>query len=335
MSVKSALEMNYYATMNFTKLSNCTVTPLDTVEPLKQFADGKIVNIITIANATGFQVDTFINISAPHIFMSYEIIRVEVIVVAGINVSMEICQMQVYNHSAKSYDKFTMIDTSLQIKTIAILSNITDYIGPMGNVSIRFYASNSVPVPANLTIDGLVAQVQYREVVVEGGTYDWLFYNLLTLTITNVILIAINVRYFLLFRQKRKALAERKKKKAEKIRAIIKDAVWFWGHGAQVMKNFDRLVDKGTTTITLEALTRTWTQHYKNTFRKNFKLTEEEASIRAEAQKKKEILELYDLLKDKIDLKVVPITFGKHAGTESYQFEIWDEEQAINGSDEI
>ncbi|MHA1266444.1 MAG: FG-GAP-like repeat-containing protein [Candidatus Helarchaeota archaeon] len=158
----------------------------------------------------------------------------------------------------------------------------------------------------------------------QSPCYDWIFYLLLGLVIATAISLAVNLRYVHKYRQL-SIPEKRQKQRIENIRKIIKDAVWFWGHGSQVLKNFDKLVAKGTRIITLEALTRTWTQHYKNTFRKVFKLSEEEATERAETQKKKEITELYNLLKDKIHIKVVPIKFGKHAGKESYQFEIWEE----------
>jgi len=155
--------------------------------------------------------------------------------------------------------------------------------------------------------------------------YDWLFYLLLAITCATSFVLAINLRY--LRRYRRLGMPEdRNRKKTDNLRKAIKDAVWFWGHGTQVLKNFDKLVANDIQVITLEALTRTWTQHYKKTFQKVFKLTEEEASERAETQKKKEILELHNMLKDKIDVKMVPIKFGKYAGTDSYQFEVWDEE---------
>ncbi len=159
----------------------------------------------------------------------------------------------------------------------------------------------------------------------DGSQFDWLFYFLIAIVIVTAFILAINLRYF--FRYKRLELPQIKtKKKAENLRKVIKDAVWFWGHGAHVLKNFDKLINKNNQIITLEALTRTWTQHYKKTFKKVFKLSEEEASERAETQKKKEIFELYNLLKDKIEIKIVPIKFGKYAGSNSYQFEIWGEE---------
>ncbi|MHA1278868.1 MAG: FG-GAP-like repeat-containing protein [Candidatus Helarchaeota archaeon] len=159
----------------------------------------------------------------------------------------------------------------------------------------------------------------------ESSKYSWLFYNLLTLIITTSILFAVNLRYLFKFRQ-RAQIEAKSIEKTKSMREIIKSAVWFWGHGSHVLKNFDKLIASGVKTITLDALTRTWTQHYKKTFKKVFKLTEEEASQRAEAQKKKEILELYDLLKDKIDIQIVPITFGKYAGSNSYQFEVCEDE---------
>ena len=155
--------------------------------------------------------------------------------------------------------------------------------------------------------------------------YGWLFYLLLAITCATSFVLAINLRY--LRRYRRLGMPEdRTRTKTDNLRKAIKDTVWFWGHGSQVLKNFDKLIAKNMQIITLEALTRTWTQHYKKTFQKVFKLTKEEASERAETQKKKEILELHNLLKDKIDVKKVPIKFGKYAGTDSYQFEVWDEE---------
>lgn len=154
---------------------------------------------------------------------------------------------------------------------------------------------------------------------------DWLFYLFIILTCVTAIILAMNVRYFLTYRRREYA-EDITKRKAGEIRKRIKDAVWFWGHGSHVLKNLDKLITKDTRIITLEALTRTWTQHYKKTFQKIFKLSEEEAGERAEAQKKKEILELYNLLQEKIEIKLVPITFGKYAGSDSYQFEIWSDE---------
>ncbi|MHA1649752.1 MAG: hypothetical protein ACTSYB_06140 [Candidatus Helarchaeota archaeon] len=156
--------------------------------------------------------------------------------------------------------------------------------------------------------------------------YDWLFYNLITLIITNIVLLIINIRFFLKYRRIDNREISRKKK-IKHLREIIKRAVWFWGHGSAVIKNFDKLVSKNVKIVTLEALTRTWTQHYKKSFQKLFNISEKEAAERAEAQKKKDIQELYDLLKDKIEIKVIPITFGKYAGSYSYQIEIWDEER--------
>jgi hypothetical protein len=155
----------------------------------------------------------------------------------------------------------------------------------------------------------------------EAPRYDWIFHLFFALTSVTAILIALNVRYYLHFRR-RKALGEATLIRAETIRKTIKDATWFWGHGAQVLKNFDKQIDNNVKIITLEALTRTWTQHYKKSFQTVFKLSDEEATERAETQKKKEIVELYNLLKDKIDIKVIPIAFGKYAGSDSYQFEV-------------
>lgn len=151
--------------------------------------------------------------------------------------------------------------------------------------------------------------------------YELFLYQIIAFTATNLVLLAINLRYFLKFRR----IAKETKpisKKAETIRKLIEEAVWYWGHGPQVLKNFDNLVAKNVTTITLETLTRTWTQHYKQQFQKISHLSEEEALDRAEKQKKQDVVDLYNLLKEKIDVKVVPITFGKYAGSDSYQFEI-------------
>ena len=156
-------------------------------------------------------------------------------------------------------------------------------------------------------------------------TYDWLFYLLLGITIALAVFLTFNARFYIKYRRGEIPFP-RTRKKAESLRKTIRESVWFWGHGSKVLKNFDKLIAQNATTITLEALTRTWTQHYKNSYMNIFKLSDEEALIRAEKQKKIDILELYNLLKDKIDIKVVPITFGKYAGTDSYQFEIWDEE---------
>ncbi|NVM29308.1 MAG: VCBS repeat-containing protein [Candidatus Helarchaeota archaeon] len=156
-------------------------------------------------------------------------------------------------------------------------------------------------------------------------TYDWLFYLLLGITIALAVFLTFNARFYIKYRRGEIPFP-RTRKKAESLRKTIRESVWFWGHGSKILKNFDKLIAQNATTITLEALTRTWTQHYKNSYMNIFKLSEEEALIRAEKQKKKDILELYNLLKDKIDIKVVPIIFGKYAGTDSYQFEIWDEE---------
>ncbi|MDD1778837.1 MAG: VCBS repeat-containing protein [Candidatus Helarchaeota archaeon] len=151
--------------------------------------------------------------------------------------------------------------------------------------------------------------------------YELFLYQIIAFTVTNLVLLAINVRYFLKFRR----IAKETKpisKKAETIRKLIEEAVWYWGHGPQVLKNFDNLVAKNVTTITLETLTRTWTQHYKQQFQKISHLSEEEALERADKQKKQDVVDLYNLLKEKIDIKVVPIAFGKYAGSDSYQFEI-------------
>ncbi|HUX98192.1 MAG TPA: hypothetical protein VMV49_01440, partial [Candidatus Deferrimicrobium sp.] len=164
--------------------------------------------------------------------------------------------------------------------------------------------------------------------------YDWLFYLLIALVSAIAAVLTINLRYF--FRFQREEYWERTgKKKAETIRKILKEAIWFWGHGSTVLKNFDKLVANNITTITIEALTRTWTQHYKKSFQKIFDLTEEEAIERAEDQKKKDILELYNLIQDKIDVKKVPITFGKYVGSESYQFEISESEIETKSTQEV
>jgi len=151
--------------------------------------------------------------------------------------------------------------------------------------------------------------------------YDLFIYQVIALTATNLVFLIINVRYFLKFRRIAK---ERKpiSKKAATIRKLIEEAVWYWGHGPQVLKNFDNLIAKNATTITLETLTRTWTQHYKSQFQRLSHLSEEVAIERAEKQKKQDVLDLYNLLKEKIEVKVVPIAFGKYAGSDSYQFEI-------------
>lgn len=151
--------------------------------------------------------------------------------------------------------------------------------------------------------------------------YELFIYQIIAFTVTNLVLLTINIRYFLKFRR----IAKETKpisKKAETIRKLIEEAVWYWGHGPQVLKNFDNLVTKNMTTITLETLTRTWTQHYKQQFQKISHLSEEEALDRAEKQKKQDVIDLYNLLKEKIEVKIVPIAFGKYAGSDSYQFEI-------------
>jgi len=151
--------------------------------------------------------------------------------------------------------------------------------------------------------------------------YELFIYQIIAFTATNLVFLAINIRYFLKFRR----IANEVKpisKKAGTIRKLIEEAVWYWGHGPQVLKNFDNLVARNVTTITLETLTRTWTQHYKRQFQKISHLSEEEALDRAEKQKKQDIIDLYNLLKEKIDVKVVPIAFGKYVGSDSYQFEI-------------
>jgi len=157
----------------------------------------------------------------------------------------------------------------------------------------------------------------------EPTPYDLLLYQMIALTATNLAFLIFNLWYFFKFRRREKEF-KLLSNKAETIRKLIEESVWFWGHGPQVLKNFDNLVAKGVTTITLETLTRTWTQHYKQQFQKISHLSEKEALERAENQKKQDILDLYELLKDKIDIKIMPITFGKYAGSDSYQFEVSD-----------
>ncbi len=156
-----------------------------------------------------------------------------------------------------------------------------------------------------------------------SGRHDWLLYNLITLLITTLILFGINLFYVIKLQRSYKRHGD-VEKKAGKIRKILEEQLWYWGHGAKVLKNFDKLVENDVKVITLEALTRTWTQHYKKSFHKILGISEEEAADKAEEQKKRDILELYELLKDKIDIKIIPITFGKYAGSDSYQFEIPD-----------
>ena len=207
----------------------------------------------------------------------------------------------------RSNDKpFSSLAESQLIAQGSFNSSIHSAFAP--SIPLQYISTHNIANTYANTTDGLTP-------------YELLLYQVIALTATNIAFLIINIWYFLKFRRRDKEF-KLLSNKAETIRKLIEEAVWFWGHGPQVLKNFDNLVAKGATTITLETLTRTWTQHYKKQFQKISHLSEAEALERAENQKRQDVVDLYNLLKDRIDVKVVPITFGKYAGSDSYQFEI-------------
>ena len=150
----------------------------------------------------------------------------------------------------------------------------------------------------------------------------YLYIVLWILIISIIVSISINLRHSYQILKGKSISKKEDELKNKPLLDRINDALNGWEHQEQVVKNFSNLLSKSPNNITLNKLTRTWTQHYFNHFKMIYGLSKEEANDKALTKKVDDIKELYEKLKDTLKIKITKIKFGKYTGSLSYKIMI-------------
>ncbi|MHA1270169.1 MAG: hypothetical protein ACTSPY_10320 [Candidatus Helarchaeota archaeon] len=201
-------------------------------------------------------------------------------------------------------------------------NNYTDH---LINYGTYYYAI----IANNIWGNSPISTVRIVTFYSQSPGFNWFFFTLIIILISVIIgSVALNLRYYYILKIRKTRLTPNKKLKNKSLIEKLEYALKGHDRKNQFIKNFKNLLSKDSKNITLNRITRSWTQHYTTYFMQKFGLPKEGAEIRAAQKKEQEIQELYERLKNIIKIQVKKLKFGKYAGTKSYKI-IIDEETNI------
>ncbi|MHA1789262.1 MAG: LVIVD repeat-containing protein [Candidatus Helarchaeota archaeon] len=210
----------------------------------------------------------------------------------------------------------TMTKSTATLIAITDNNNFTDRLTRNG---IYYY----MIVPNNMWGDGPSSNIQEVNFILNKNTENDLYFLLFTILMiligTIIGSIALNFRYHFILKSRTPNSLKSGKSKNKSIIRKIEKALKGMERKDQFIANFKKLLEKDPNNITLNKITRSWTQHYVSHFMQVYGLPKEGAELRATRKKEEEIKELYNRLKNVIKIDVKIIKFGKYAGSKSYK----------------